>query len=75
MRVPPNRFSRIVAFVVPTAVVMTLAACGTPTEPGQTPRARRGDSPTAALRATQLTDSTNQITDDSTGRGPVQPWY
>ena len=61
-----RRVPRLVAFVVPTAVAMTLAACGNVTGPrdAQPPKAK---SPAAvAAGVTQL---------DTADRGPVQPWY
>jgi hypothetical protein len=61
-----RRVPRLVAFVVPTAVAMTLAACGSVTGPSEQQAPKAKSPAAAAAGATQL---------DTADRGPVQPWY
>jgi hypothetical protein len=61
-----RRLPRLVAFVVPTAVAMTLAACGSVTGPSDAQPPKAKSSAAVAASATQL---------DTADRGPVQPWY
>jgi len=69
-----RRVPRIVLFAVPTAVAMTLAACGNPLGPRDPqPRRARGDSTTVAQRVLQLVDSVAPT--DSSGWGTVSPWW
>jgi hypothetical protein len=68
---PVRRVSRIVAFAVPTVAAMLLAACGNVTGPREAQPHR--DTRSTAVRATQLDGG--QVSDDTTGRTPTQPWY
>lgn len=61
-----RRVPRLTAFVVPTAVAMTLAACGNVTGPSEAQPPKAKSTAAVAASATQL---------DTANRGPVQPWY
>jgi hypothetical protein len=82
--------ARILAFAVPTAAAILLAACSNPTGPGERPsHAATGKPATAVQRALQLTDTSGQHTIQATSTSGettltdtsaaakccVQPWY
>ena len=64
-----RRAPRFVAFALPTAIAMTLAACGNVTGPqDQQPRRARVE------RVQQLLD-TDERSDSASLHGPTIPWY
>jgi hypothetical protein len=66
------RLTRLGAFLIPTAVAISLAACGNPVAPREPEQARVG-KPSIAQRVTTLGDS--DTVGDSTSRSGSQPWW